>query len=39
MELKKIGIIHSPYDRERKNKAPGQGKKDVYSKIEVLKEY
>ncbi len=39
MKSKKIGIIHSPYDRERKNKAPGQGKKDVYSKIEVLKEY
>lgn len=39
MQLKEIGIIHSPYDREGKNKPPMQGLDKVESTIEVHKEY
>lgn len=39
MEFKKIGVIHSPYDREGNNKPPGKGLKDVVSKIEIYDQY
>lgn len=40
MELKEIGIIHSPYDRNGMRKPPKQGReKNEISEIEVFKEY
>lgn len=39
MKLEKIGLIHSPYDRQGKNKAPRQGENDIFSDIEIFKEY
>ena len=39
MKLKKLGVIHSPYDRDGENKAPKQGLDSVESTIEVYQEF
>lgn len=39
MDLKEIGIIHSPYDRKGLNKPPSQGASVVLSQLEVYKKY